>query len=548
MKKIVYISTFVIVLLISFLSVTYSYEYNNYESLKFELIGPAKLYVDVNSEYHEYGIKVIKDGNDISSSVKIDRSSVNMNQLGEYKVKYELDVDGNKEYIYRDIFVVDISSPKIELKGDSLIYVLLGGSYIEEGYTVNDNYDTSVEVDIIGGVNTNKEGKYQLEYRATDDSGNVGTVTRKVIVKKPEVTLADISGNRFTISSYDINNYPNTITLNNWTSNGVYYEGYMKDKASSYKIKLKNKDNSLEYIYNMVLKKNNYYMGNLDLTLLPNGDYLVYIIGNKEEKLLNKLGGLTRLLRAKVGNKLVSFSYDNDYVNISISDFKYEYDIVIDPGHGGSDNGASNGIVLEKNMNLKQSLYEKCRYESMGYKVYMTRYDDTYGEMLGSNSLDILQRRSLVMGYYGALARVAYSNHHNASVNSGAHGFEILVSNKLSFSDLTLELSLYNKYKKYYNIGNSSTRLYSRDYNSGSIFNKLNGNIYSNTDYYAIIRIPMELFNVKTVIYEPIYISNSNDFSWYWLNKKWVDVTEIKIKEYVNYLGGTYNSDNSMCL
>ena len=63
-----------------------------------------------------------------------------------------------------------------------------------------------------------------------------------------------------------------------------------------------------------------------------------------------------------------------------------------------------------------------------------------------------------------------------------------------------------------------------------------------------MIRIPLQIYNVKTAIYEPIYKSNSNDFSWYNTNKKWIDVTEIKIREYVNYLGYTYNKDNSMCL
>lgn len=37
-----------------------------------------------------------------------------------------------------------------------------------------------------------------------------------------------------------------------------------------------------------------------------------------------------------------------------------------------------------------------------------------------------------------------------------------------------------------------------------------------------MIRIPNELFNVNTVIYEPIYMSNINDFNWYW-NKKEMD-------------------------
>ena len=82
----------------------------------------------------------------------------------------------------------------------------------------------------------------------------------------------------------------------------------------------------------------------------------------------------------------------------------------------------------------------------------------------------------------------------------------------------------------------------------GNSLDKVAGKVYDYIDYYAMIRIPMELFNVKTVIYEPIYMSNINDFNWYWTNKKWIDVTEMKIEEYVNYLGKTYNSDNSSCI
>lgn len=550
MRKILYITIFITILLVSFLGVTYSYEYNNNEILKFELIGPSILYVDVNSEYEEYGIKVINNGVDISSFVKIDSSLVNMNELGEYKVKYEIDVDGNKEYVYRIVKVIDKISPEIKLKGDKELYVLLNGSYYDDGYEVVDNYDQDLDdkVEVSGKVDTSKVGEYRLEYWVVDSSGNVGTNERIVVVKEPDITLVDISNNRFTYRAVDTSKYSNTITKNKWTDTGIYYEGYMKDSSDIYKIKLKNKDNSLEYLYSLSLSKNNYYVGNLNLTLLPNGEYNVYIIGNHEESLLNKLDGLSRLLRAKVGNKLVSISYNNDVVMITIDDFKYEYDILIDPGHGSSDNGASNGIINEKTMNLKQSLYEKCRYESMGYKVHMTRYDDSYGDLLGNDRLDNLQRRALAIGYYGAVSRISYSNHHNASVRSGDSGFEILVSNNLSLKDLVVEKSLYNKYKNYYGIKDNYVRLYSRDYDRGIIYNKLNGNVYSYMDYYAVIRIPNQLFNVKTVIYEPIYISNANDFSWYWINKKWVDITEIKIEEYVNYLGGSYKEDNTSCL
>ena len=550
MKKMFFITAFITILLVSFLGITYSYEYNDNETLKFEIIGPSVLYIDVNSEYKEYGVKVINNNVDVSSLVKIDSSNLDISRLGKYKVKYELNLDGNVEYIYRDVIVIDKTSPKLKLKGNDIVYVIVGSSYYEEGYIVSDNYDIDLNdnVSVTGKVDTSKIGEYELIYSVSDSSGNKTSVTRKIVVKEPEITLANTDGNRIVLSKYDVTKYTNTVTKNRWIDNGIYIEGYVKDNFSMYKIMLKNRDNALEYIFNMDIDSDNYYKGNIDLTKIPNGEYDLYVVGNNEYRLLNKMDGLAKIFRGKIGNKLIDIKYDNDYVSIIVNDFKYEYDVLIDPGHGGSDIGASNGIMVEKNINLIQSMYEKCRYETMGLKVYMTRYDDTYGIMMGNGKLDDLQRRALTVGYYGAVSRVTYSNHHNASLRNGDYGFEILVSNSSSSGDLLLEKSLYDRYMKYYNINDNALRLYSRDSNTGNSYDKLDGKVYNYVDYYAMIRIPKELFNVKTVIYEPIYMSNINDFNWYWNKKKWIDVTEIKIEEYVKYLGFTYNSDNSSCI
>ena len=107
MRKLFYITTIIVIVLVGFLGVTYSYEYNDDSFFKFELIGPYELYLDVNSEYNEYGVKVIKNGYDVSSNVIIDNSLVNMNKLGEYRVKYEIKNDGYTEYIYRIVKVID---------------------------------------------------------------------------------------------------------------------------------------------------------------------------------------------------------------------------------------------------------------------------------------------------------------------------------------------------------------------------------------------------------------------------------------------------------
>ncbi len=53
--------------------------------------------------------------------------------------------------------------------------------------------------------------------------------------------------------------------------------------------------------------------------------------------------------------------------------------IVIDPGHGGKDDGAKSHGLFEKEINLKVSrLLKKYLEKNFGYRVYLTRSDDTF--------------------------------------------------------------------------------------------------------------------------------------------------------------------------
>lgn len=51
--------------------------------------------------------------------------------------------------------------------------------------------------------------------------------------------------------------------------------------------------------------------------------------------------------------------------------------IVIDPGHGGEDEGCSRAGILEKTINLQMGLALRDKLTQMGYDVIMTRDDDT---------------------------------------------------------------------------------------------------------------------------------------------------------------------------
>ena len=546
MKNLYYVTMTLIILIISFLGITYSYEYNSDDDINFELIGPSPLYLNVMDDYVEYGIKVSNNGIDVSNKVTINMDEIDTKKLGEYKVKYQY----NNEYIYRDVIVIDKEVPVIKLIGGDTIYILLNGKYQEAGYVVSDNYDTDLDkqVKISGNVDTSKEGEYILKYSVIDNSGNKAEAIRKVIVKKADITTTSDFGSRVSPTSYNVRLFSNTVIKNEFYKYGIHYQGYVSNKSNHYKIKLKRRDNKLEYTYNMITTKDNYYDGNLNLTTISNGVYDLYIVSNKEEKLMNKLDVLTKIIRSKIGNKLVTVSYDNDYVSIKVEDFSYQYDVVIDPGHGGDDIGAANGIITEKDLNLKISNYEKCRYEQMGYKVYMVRYNDTYGEMLGDNKLDSLDRRAIALGYYGAVSKEMYSNHHNGSNDIFEHRFEILVGNQHTIDHLLPELNIYKRFMDFYKLNNDRIRMYSKDYDTDQIFDKANGEVYTNKNYYSVIRIPYELYNVKNVIYEPIFMSNPNDFNWYYGANNWIKISEMKIEEYVKYMGGKYNIDNNKCI
>lgn len=68
--------------------------------------------------------------------------------------------------------------------------------------------------------------------------------------------------------------------------------------------------------------------------------------------------------------------YKPDQYMVSVSHSLSNKIIVLDPGHGGLDNGATFGKVHEDEINLQISYRIKEELESRGATVYMTRTDD----------------------------------------------------------------------------------------------------------------------------------------------------------------------------
>lgn len=549
-KKVIIV--IITLLLITLLGLIYYFCFQKEKEINhnvlFTLNEPLIQIVEYGEEYQELGAKVLIDNIDKSSMIKIDKENLNIKVLGEYKIKYYI-VFNNKEYnYYRTVKVVDRTTPELTLEGNTKITMLVKETYKELGYKATDNYDGDITDKVIveNNIIAEKEGTYEVTYKVSDSSGNTKEAKREVIIKKPNIiTKENKEENKEKITKVKETSYSNTITVNKFTNDGIYLEGYVKNSNGNYRINLIGREN---YAFDMESISSNKYKGIIKLDNIENGEYTAYVQSIESEKLLNKQDYITKIVRSKLGNKLVTINYNNnDEVGIKVEDFNYLYDVLIDSGHGGDDSGASNEYIKEKEMNLIVSKYEKCRFESHGYKVYMTRYDDTYGNGLGKAEKR-LHKRAYEIGYYGIVSKIAYSNHHNAINNKQYSGYEMLMSGHLSSSSLYTEKEIANKFNNIYPARESHLRFYATDYDTEKKYSMLSSMTYNFKDNYAVNRIPYQLFNTKTIIYEGCYLTNKEDYNWYWNEKNYIKVSEAKIESYINFLGGTYNPDNTSCL
>ncbi len=522
-------------------------KYNKID-IKFSYVDKGKITKEIEVNTEEFvpdEMSVTINGEDMTKLLKIDTSNLDLTKLGTYNIRYYLEYKNKTYEEIKQIKVIDTTKPEIILKGKNTT-ILLNEKYDDPGYEVKDNYDKDLHdlVEVKSEVDTTKVGTYKITYNVTDSSGNKAEEkTREVKVKKPNVIVATPPKEvKVETPKVVVTEYENTIKKNKFTSSAIKLDGYLKEPLEENKLRLVNEESTKEYPLTM---DGNSYSVSIDPDEISNGDYKLYI---NEEPLLNKMAMIERLLRAKVGSKLVTFKYDNDEVSINVTGHSYQYDILINPGHGGWDSGAVNEYVTEKEMNLTVSMYEKCRYEAHGLNVYMTRTSDVYGDKMGPSGLVSLHKVAYEMGYYGAVSKIVYSNHHNSIGNNYFSGYEILVAGELTSSELANELNIASKWNNIFDLTENHTRFYARDYDTERIYSKLNGEVYNFKNNYAVNRIPLAIANVKATIYEGCYMSNKKEFLWYWNDANWYQVSEAKIETYVTSLGVSYNPDNTSCM
>ena len=135
----------------------------------------------------------------------------------KFKEEYSFDTEGNYEFI---IVVSDEANNTTEkpvkvkiykddeapvISGDKAVTKYVGSSFdAMSGMSVKDNRDENAKLEVISNnVDMKKAGTYQVEYEASDRSGNKSTFKKEVTVKEPVVDKDYYSGENIVYLTFD---------------------------------------------------------------------------------------------------------------------------------------------------------------------------------------------------------------------------------------------------------------------------------------------------------------------------------------------------------
>lgn len=235
---------------------------------KLVLFGNKEIVLEEGDNYVEPGYyAVTKSGEVKQREVEVTPNKIDTSKVGTYYINYVIEDKIEKRTIVivpREEKNEPVDEPKesilsLNLKGESMMVLIVGERYLEPGYDAFDTRDgdLSDKVLVSGVVNTGIANTYKINYTVTNSLGNVETKTRTIIVRDSIVDL-NISGNA---TSYTNKNVNLIITASGNNFSYVKYPNGVvsKNKNSTYSIEKNGTytflvyDNNLKYISKQVV-------------------------------------------------------------------------------------------------------------------------------------------------------------------------------------------------------------------------------------------------------------------------------------------------------
>jgi hypothetical protein len=160
------------------------------------LAGAASQNIEAGTAYSELGATALDniDG-DITGSIVIDATEVDVNTVGAYVVTYDVDdaAHNSAVQVTRTVNITaDVTLPVITLVGAAPQNIEVGTAYLELGATALDNLDGLISGSIVidaSAVNTNAVGAYSVTYNVIDAAGNAAVQVTRTVNITADVTI-----------------------------------------------------------------------------------------------------------------------------------------------------------------------------------------------------------------------------------------------------------------------------------------------------------------------------------------------------------------------
>lgn len=142
------------------------------------LNGEEEMTLNLCQVFEDPGVSAKQGGIDVSSQVQVE-SNLNVQVPGRYVIVYKLE-DLSAE---RWITVENTMEPLLELAGGDSLYIKLGETFEEPGYTASDGNGKDLTDRVrVETPEFTKAGKEEITYTVTDDAGKSTRLVRQVRV------------------------------------------------------------------------------------------------------------------------------------------------------------------------------------------------------------------------------------------------------------------------------------------------------------------------------------------------------------------------------
>ena len=105
------------------------------------------------------------------------------------------DASGNTVVIQREVLVVDTHAPVITLNGDQFLLMEAGMLFVDPGANAIDAFEGAMDVEIIGSVDIQNQGRYLLQYVARQLQQQGSCFTTSVVTNPEQSGLTTLSIN-----------------------------------------------------------------------------------------------------------------------------------------------------------------------------------------------------------------------------------------------------------------------------------------------------------------------------------------------------------------